>query len=123
MIYHKTINFPHEKLLNIFIAVTNARFKSKNITFTNHARERLLERITDLKELYSFYMNVKINFDDVIEYTFFDNIIQKILVRIPYNNIDDIILSISDCGKIITLYFNKKDDMHKTLNSKVYAEK
>jgi hypothetical protein len=123
MIYHKTINFPHEKLLNMFVAVTNARFKSKDIIFTTHAKNRLLERITDLKELYSFYMNVKINFDDVIEYTFFDNIIHKILVRLPYNQYDDIILSISDCGKIITLYFNKKDDMHKTLNSKVYAEK
>jgi hypothetical protein len=123
MIYHKTINFPHEKLLNMFVAVTNARFKSKDIIFTTHAKNRLLERITDMKELYSFYTGVKINFDDVIEYTFFDNIIHKILVRLPYNQYDDIILSISDCGKIITLYFNKKDDIHKTLNCKVYAEK
>lgn len=115
--YHIKTGFEHEKLLKIFLSVVNAKFRTLSI----HAKQRILERIDQLEKIGHFLRDYKINFSDIIEYTFINGQIEKILTRCDFTEQDDIVFSITAEGKILTCYLNKKADKHYTLNTRQYA--
>ena len=121
MDYHKNIKFEHEKLLKLFLNIQNARLNNGGLFFSLHAKDRIKERVENLEYCLSFFHSLKLNYKDIIEYTFINGDIEKALFRVAYNNEKDVALVINKHGKICTLYFNNKNDTHETLNKKVYA--
>ncbi|MHA2012805.1 MAG: hypothetical protein ACTSWG_10600 [Candidatus Helarchaeota archaeon] len=116
-LYNKKIYFEHDKLLNLFILTVNKRF----FRLSYHAKKRILQRFnTDIQNIGYILRDYKIKYDDIIEYTFNNGTIQKVLIRIPFNFQKDLMFSIADDGTIITIYLNNKADKHYTLNKRQY---
>ena len=114
--YHKKLGFEHEKLLQLFILTVNRGFWR----LSSHAKKRILERIGEVEKIGLLIREYKIKYDDIIEYTFINGHIEKILVRINYNQNYDLIIVISYDNMIITCYLNKKADNHYTINKRQY---
>jgi len=117
--YHKNIYFEHEKELQDLIKKLNNYNK---ISISYHAKQRISDKIP--KNKWYLLHNIlieKINFNDIIEYTIINNIIDKILIRKNFNKTQDILLSISNNKKIITIYLNNSIDSHFTLNKNNYV--
>jgi len=117
--YHKNIYFPlkHHKRLKVF----NNRLNTiKYFNYSNHAKNQIFNRVHDLKYFYDFMKYLILEYDNIFEYTMDNDIIYKIAYRIKYDNEKDIILSINQDKKIITIYFNNSSDKHKTLNTREY---
>lgn len=116
MLYNAQIKFEHEKLLHLFVCTVKGQFW----TLTDHAKKRILERIGDIEKIGCFIRNYTLKYDDIIEYTFINGWIEKVLIRTQFDHEKDIILSISHTSKIITVYINDTADKHFTLNKHQY---
>jgi hypothetical protein len=115
--YHKTIKFIHNDLIFLFINTVNKMYR----VLSFHCKQRILERINDIESVGKFIREYKIEYEDILEYTFSEGIISKVLIRTRFDNERDIILSISNLGLVITCYLNNRKDKHSTLNKKQYA--
>ena len=119
MKYHKNIFFPaghNKKLFDIHnIIIEN------QLIWTHHAKQRLVNKF-NIQNFSIWYKNISLNIDNIIEYTMQeDEKIEKVLYRLSYNAENDILISISNKGYILTIWKNKKADKHNTLNIKEYA--
>jgi hypothetical protein len=118
MKYHKDIYFrPQDRegleSLNNFLA-------RKKFTWSIHAKENI-SRVKDLHYFYKWFNMVEFTVKNIIEYTIIDNDIKKVLYRLQYDEKSDILISVSNSGNIITLWFNSVQDKHKTLNTREYS--
>ena len=77
--------------------------------------------IDQLEKTLYMLKNLKVSYSDIFEYYHNGQYINKIACRIQYDDMEDIILLISNTKKLITLYFNNKNDNHKTLKTELYA--
>ena len=120
--YHKNIHFPikHQEKLKSF---TDRLNNISKFSFTSHARENVLLRINDLKYFYEFMLNLSLADSMIFEYVINDDIIEKVVYRINYDDVRDIIISVTENKKIVTLYFNNVNDAHVTLRNKEYINK
>ena len=117
-VYHKELNFPLKDVSRL--TVLCSFFNQKKFIWNYHAKQRLIERVNDLKYFYNWLNSLSIDIDNIIEYTIIENDIEKVLFRFQYDRERDICLSIGKPGNIITLYFNRAGDNHKTLNKRKY---
>lgn len=118
--YHKEVYFPikyHSKLINF-----NNELKEYTFKFSNHTKQRVIEKINNFEYFNIFISNLKLNSTNIIEYTVNNNEIEKVLYRFKYNENEEIILSISQNKTIITIYLNNINDKHFTLNKKIYCQ-
>lgn len=111
MLYHKLIGFPSTLIINSDYKIL--------VTYTQHAKnEAKKDRYGDivLPQL------VKFKKEDIIEIETSDNIIvDKVLIRIQYDEKYDICLAILlGIGLVKTLWLNDKKDSHKTLDKNKY---
>lgn len=96
-------------------------------SISKHALEKRYEKIP-LALLKSLILNKNIS-RHVIEYNIKylphdDRVDERVVVRIPCNNKVDICMSISIIsGRIITVYYNKKNDNHDTIDLSYYDSK
>lgn len=96
-------------------------------SISKHALEKRYEKIP-LSLLKSLILNKNIS-RHVIEYnikylSYEDRVDERVVVRIPCNNKVDICMSISIIsGRIITVYYNKKNDNHDTIDLSYYDSK
>jgi len=109
--YHKNSGFEHDDLLNLFILTVNKQFK----TLSSHAKRRIIERIDAIEAVGVFIRDYKIDYDDIMEYTYNNGMVEKILIRANFNFSEDIIFALSYDAMILTCYLNKKSDKHYTL--------
>lgn len=116
-VYHKEKNFPHEDLLHLFVVSVKGQFWS----LSRHAKERILERVDHVEKIGMMLRDYILSFDDILEYTFNNGHIEKVLVRINFDDANDLVFSVSYDAKILTVYLNKKADKHYTLNKMQYA--
>jgi hypothetical protein len=116
--YHKDIGFSNERISEakeLIQALNNMK-----IGFSIHALQELN------KEAEAVYIgqalrDYRLNFNDVFEIAIDNNIIKKLGFRVKFSH-NDIVFIISRSKIIITLWTNKKDDLHFTLNKSNYAE-
>ena len=88
--------------------------------YTKHARESAL---TDKYGLIILPKTYNIAKSDIIELEIKNNDINKLVIRIGYNDKYDLILVISFyTGMIKTVWLNKKDDNHYTLDKNKYIK-
>jgi hypothetical protein len=116
-VYHKEKYFPHEDLLHLFVVSVRGQFWS----LSRHAKERILERVDHVEKIGTMLRDYILTFDDILEYTFNNGHIEKVLVRIAFDSENDLVFSVSYDAKILTVYINKKADKHFTLNKIQYA--
>ena len=118
--YHKKIYFPDtaEKDLSEFTDKLN-RLQWK---YTAHSIDNIKYRVVDNKSILLFIRDLKLDSKNVFEYYADDNGIIKICYRIPYMDNMDIILVLSECKEIITIYLNSNTDLHYFLKQELYSK-
>jgi hypothetical protein len=90
--------------------------KNGHYELTGHVRDRMLEKGIQLPERIPFQSCT------VIEVTLVGRSVSKFLVRFPHEDgVNDLCLSYSTNGRVVTAWLNRRDDLHKTLKSDVYA--
>jgi len=115
--YHKKIYFPDIELLNN----VNDYLNTKSWKYSGHCLENLKYRSIDLEGVLRFIRGLELNTDDIFEYYKKGDNIIKVCYRIPYNNID-LILVLNSEKIIITVYFNSSNDNHVTLKENLYCK-
>lgn len=118
--YHEKINFPKEDIKKL--QKFNDNMNIKSFSFSSHCLENIKYRAIDLTKVLEYIKNdVEFNKEDIFEY-YKDNIeeIEKACYRIEYDNKNDLILVMGKDKKIITIYFNEKEDNHETLKKELY---
>lgn len=119
MRYHKKIYFPIEYMEQIRVltqTINNLQWR-----YTSHCLDNIKFRTHNMAEILEFIKATKLTPDLVFEFYTDLNFITKLCYRIPYNNAIDLILVIGEGKKLITVYYNTKDDEHYTLNKTLYA--
>jgi hypothetical protein len=93
--------------------------QSRQIRFSTHALQELgFER--DAVKIGQFLKDYTLNFNDVFELAFNAGKLEKMGFRVNFSE-NDIIFILSREKKIITLWTNKKDDCHYTLDITKYC--
>ena len=118
--YHKKIYFPDtaEKDLSEF---TN-KLNKLNWGYTAHSIDNIKYRVIDNKSILLFIRDLKLDSKNIFEYYADDNGIIKTCYRIPYMDNMDIILVLSECKEIITIYLNSNTDLHYFLKQELYSK-
>lgn len=114
-LYHKEVFWPLGKL-------TRWQGKTLRLSFSRHAIKECL------KDRYGTIIPpANITFDEqkAFEIELANNLINKVAIRVPYNQTHDIsfvlILDGEDSAFVKTLWLNDKTDKHGTLNASLYA--
>ncbi len=116
--YHKKIYFPDTDKLERF----NTSLNSKNWLYSKHCLDRIKFRIMSLKTTLYFISKLKLDKEDIFEYYKENDTIIKVCYRIAYNRNEDIILVVNSDKKIITVYYNSREDKHNTLKENLYIK-
>lgn len=91
------------------------------LDITNHARKAAREdRYGDLSK----YLRHNLDFDatDIVEVEVTDGVITKRTVRLPITTELVLVLVVSAEGRVITVWGNRMDDDHATLNTKKFVQ-
>ena len=108
-LYHFELGFP--KGLKTDFGVIN-------LTYTYHARKAAET------DRYG-YMELPVSLDTseakAIEVEVIDNAVTKIVYRIRYNSHLDMVLVVTNDARVKTVWFNKRNDKHKTLDTSRYT--
>ena len=120
--YHVKV-FVDDKHKNNLISFT---YKLNNIkwAYTAHCLDIIKLRALDMQQLlYWIKTQLRLDYNDIFEFYTNDmgNIV-KACYRIAYNKGVDIILVLGKFKQIITIYYNAKNDLHFTLNEKLYVK-
>lgn len=119
--YHKKVYIP-DKFKSQLKTLTDI-INTSNWRYTSHALDNIKHRAIDLKEVLEFIKEIKLYAEQVFEfYADSFDFIYRICYRVPYNKDIDLILVIGEGKKLITIYFNTKDDEHYTLNKELYTK-
>ena len=87
------------------------------LSYTNHAIERIRDKNIDIKKIPKIIPSDAF----VIEVGELNHTITKQVVRIGYDDVNDLVLSVTPTGYVITLWLNEISDNHITLNKSKYA--
>jgi hypothetical protein len=109
-LYHKDVYLPKEQV--------NKIAGLYQLRFSHHAINACL---SDRYGMIVPPKQIQINENNVIELEIAQNQVNKIVVRIDYNQFKDLVLVLLPDGFCKTVWLNEKSDKHKTLNKSVYA--
>lgn len=110
--YHRDIYFP-DQLERLCRAILSKHQRSYRLS--GHARDRLFEKGVDLRG------PLPLGRCEVIEATMHGQLVEKILVRFPYDTQDDLVFGLTHHGVVTTCYWNARNDEHKTLRVSEYV--
>lgn len=118
--YHKKVYFP-DNSLQVLSDFTN-KINALAWNVTAHSIERIKEHLQlwTLETLMERIKGLVLTIGYVFEYYEEEQEITKVCYRIPYNKTSDLILVIGYDKKLITCYFNLRDDEHFTLKKELY---
>jgi hypothetical protein len=106
--YHREIGFPQVELPSGTIY----------LQYTGHAaRDAVIDRYGNIPLL----NRVSIKPEDIFEIVVRAGKVVKYAVRLNFNADLDIVLVIADGFRVVTQWFNRTDDNHKTLRREEYA--
>lgn len=120
MRYHQKIYFP--KKYNIQLCTLTNTINELEWRYTSHALDNIKNRACNIEEILLFIKNITLFVNQIFEYYTDVNFITKICYRVPYNKNLDLILVIGEGKKLITIYYNAKEDEHFTLNQALYTK-
>ena len=104
----------------VFLPKINKPDADYPCVYTQHAREAAL---TDKYGVIILPNSYNLANSDIIELEIKNNDINKLVIRAPYNNKYDLTIVISFySGVIKTVWLNKKDDNHDTLDKNKYIK-
>jgi len=116
--YHRQIGFLpcHEAEAKGLIA----SLKWRKISFSRHSLQSLKDELEAVK-IGRFLLNYDLNFNDVFELAILDGKLEKMGFRVNFSDFD-VIFILSREKQVITLWTNKKEDKHFSLNSLKYCK-
>lgn len=103
--------------------------KEIKLKYSYHANHKILKMGKKYKNIVKTLINQLIISDEIyLDYVFEfyarNENIKKVCYRFPMKDLDtDIILVISDKGKIVTIYLNDNFDKHFSLNKSLYEQR
>lgn len=116
--YHKEIGFYPCHVAEVK-AILKA-FEYKRLTFSRHGLQELMNEV-EAVNIGKFLKDYTFTFENVFEIAISQGILEKIGFRISFNEFD-LICILSRDKSIITIWTNKKEDQHFTLNIKNYQQ-
>ena len=115
--YHKDIFFPDNDKLPVIVSNLNQR----KWALSKHSFDRIIEKSKDIENVGNFLKNVYLEASQVFEYYKENDFIFKLVFRLNFDNEKDIILVLNSEKEIVTVYYNNKEDNHRTLDNKIYS--
>ena len=115
--YHKDIFFPDNDKLPAIVSNLNQR----KWVLSKHSFDRIIEKSENVSVIGYFIKDLVLKEAYLFEYYKENDIITKLVFRIPFDNENDIILVLNDYKEIVTVYYNNKEDNHRTLDNKIYS--
>lgn len=115
--YNKDIGFKDSDIIQCKVLID--RLNQSQVKFSFHA----LQELSLEKEAVTIGQRIKdytLSFSDVFEIAIDNDRIEKIGFRIGFNE-KDIVFIISRDKLLVTVWMNKKEDFHITLNKSFYA--
>lgn len=113
--YHRQVFLPkplNDEALSVLVR------KNGEYSLSGHARQRMFEKGVTLPQRIPFQRV------DVIEVTVENDKLSKFLVRFDScDGVNDIVLSYTVDGTVLTVYHNRKDDKHFTLDRSQYRRR
>jgi hypothetical protein len=108
---------------DIFIPTLVFPGASYRLAYSRHSRlEAVRDKLGVVTRPPAF---IEFNSDDVIEVETTDDVVTKLVVRLPYDSTRDIILVLRNfhdgAAIVVTLWTNSIDDSHSTLDKSKYA--
>lgn len=88
---------------------------------TNHVIEQMQTRF-DLFEIGTFLQNITFKYEDIFEYYFENGKVTKVVFSMAYNDTENVKMVLDRNKTIITLWLNKKTDLHSTLDTSIYTK-
>lgn len=119
--YHKDIYFPAENKEDITFLVN--RLNTLKFKLSSHSFDRIIEKSKDISVIGYFIKDLLLKESFLFEYYKENDIITKLVFRIPFDNEKSLILVLSDYKNLVTVYFNQNTDNHKTLAKENYTLK
>jgi len=119
--YHKKIYFPESDKTRLVDLCE--KLNGKAYIITPHCIERVKENLKALDGILRHIKEYTIQYNNIFEYYENHGIIERIVIRINYNEYRDLILVIGNRKELITIYFNDIKDNHITLREELYTKK
>lgn len=117
--YHKQLGIPSK--YHAQMEELNNKFNSlKRFGKTNHAMENIHKRFEYMKILQYLANDIEFKTDYIFEIYSDNDIIKKMVYRLPFSNYQDLIIVLTCRKDIVTLYLNNREDNHKTLRKEQY---
>lgn len=118
--YHKQLGFNKVDIQEL--KEINQRFNDDD-TFkkTEHGLDRLQEKFNFMEVMLFLKDTIAFNYEDIFEYYTEDGKVIKVVYRVHFDAYDDIIVVLTRNKTIVTAWINKKNDNHKTLDTKQYT--
>jgi len=116
--YHKKVYFPFPEKIEAF----NNRLNALDFSYSKHSLDNLRYRAIDMEGVLRFIAGAELKAEDIFEYYLNEyNEIEKACYRIQYNSGIDLILVLNYNKRIVTIYCNRANDNHYTLNKTLYT--
>lgn len=119
--YHKEVGFD-ESHKSRLAELTEKFNRKRKFGRTNHAFDRLRERFELVKVLEFLASEVSFRVEDVFEYYAEGEVVKKVCYRLHYDSEKDIIIVLGKGKEIVTVYTNRKTNIHQDLNREVYTK-
>jgi hypothetical protein len=118
--FHKRFGFPTGSGGNLY-RLCESFNKASKLTFSFHAQEKLDKR-TDRNRIEDHIRILEFNPEQVFEFYQDTRGVSKACFRVPYTLKEDMTIVVSRELLIVTIYFNRKGDIHETLNPRIYRQ-
>lgn len=116
--YHKKIYFPRKHHRGLFELCNS--MKSMPWKYSKHALDNIKNRSLFVEDVLKFIKDLSLSHTHIFEYYTEKDIITKMCFRYTYDKETDIIIVVSNEKRLVTVYYNAKDDEHYTLNKTIY---
>jgi len=110
MLYHKDVYIPKDLLVKLSVSRAPLTWSKHAILAAKNDRYGDIKLLTDI----SFKSS------DVIEVELVGREVVKVLVRLPYDDLRDVMYAIGRGGVVKTVWLNLKSDKHKSLDKTKY---
>lgn len=117
--YHKDLYFPAKDKETLSFLVN--KLNTLKFKLSSHSFERIIEKSKDISVIGYFIKDLVLKESFLFEYYKENDIITKLVFRIPFDNEKSLILVLSDYKNLVTVYFNNCLDNHKTLDKRNYT--
>lgn len=120
MLYHSKVYYPEELKDKVFELVKNLNYRTA--TISKHFVSKLDKLSPKLSELVVRKIHDWLDAESVIEVEVVDRTIIKLLFRVEFTSVYDLIFAVNGEKTFITCYLNRVADTHHTLDISNYEK-